>query len=123
MPGNLPLSQGKRPDSTMTPPIEVPWPPMNLVAEWTTMSAPVLDRPAEVGRGEGVVDHQRHAGLVGDRGDRLDVEHVDPRVADRLAVERAASCGVIARRKFSGSAGSTKTTSTPQRRRVMSNWV
>ena len=28
------------PPSTMTPPIELPWPPMNLVSEWTTMSAP-----------------------------------------------------------------------------------
>ena len=28
------------PPSAMMPPIEVPWPPMNLVAEWTTMSAP-----------------------------------------------------------------------------------
>ena len=24
----------------MTPPIATPWPPMNLVAEWNTMSAP-----------------------------------------------------------------------------------
>ncbi len=28
------------PASTTTPPMEVPWPPMNLVAEWITMSAP-----------------------------------------------------------------------------------
>lgn len=28
------------PLSTITPPIVVPWPPMNLVAEWTTISAP-----------------------------------------------------------------------------------
>ena len=31
--------------------------------------------------------------------------------------------GVMARRKLSGSLESTKTTSTPHRRRVMSNWV
>jgi hypothetical protein len=40
MPGNLPLSQGNLPDSTMTPPMVVPCPPRNLVAEWMTMSAP-----------------------------------------------------------------------------------
>ena len=56
----------------------------------------MLDRPAQVGRGEGVVDDQRDAGLVGDLGDGRDVEHVDARVADRLAVEHAWSCGVIA---------------------------
>ena len=38
--GNLPLSKGKRPDSTSTPPSTTPWPPMNFVAEWVTMSAP-----------------------------------------------------------------------------------
>ena len=32
--------QGKRPLSTMAPPSVVPWPPMNLVSECTTMSAP-----------------------------------------------------------------------------------
>ena len=49
----------------------------------------VLDRPAEEGRGEGVVDHQRQIVFVSDGGDRLDVEHVHARVADGLAVERA----------------------------------
>ena len=40
-PGNLPsMDQSKRPDSTTMPPIDVPWPPRNLVMEWTTMSAP-----------------------------------------------------------------------------------
>ena len=36
----LGASQSKVPQSTMTPPIELPWPPMNLVSECTTMSAP-----------------------------------------------------------------------------------
>jgi len=40
IPGKFPLSQGKRPDSTMIPAIAVPCPPRNLVAEWTTISAP-----------------------------------------------------------------------------------
>jgi len=38
--GNLPLVQSNVPESTMTPPMLVPWPPIHLVAEWTTMSAP-----------------------------------------------------------------------------------
>ncbi len=40
MPGNLPLSQGNLPLSTITPPSVVPWPARYLVAECTTMSAP-----------------------------------------------------------------------------------
>ena len=41
MDGNLPLaSQSNLPLSTITPPMAVPCPPMNFVAEWTTMSAP-----------------------------------------------------------------------------------
>ncbi len=31
-----------------------------------------FERPAEIGRGQRVVDDERDAGLVGDRGDRLD---------------------------------------------------
>ncbi len=39
--GNLPdASQSKRPPSTSTPPMAMPWPPRNLVAEWNTRSAP-----------------------------------------------------------------------------------
>ena len=39
--GNLSFcAQSKLPLSTMTPPMATPWPPMNLVAECTTMSAP-----------------------------------------------------------------------------------
>jgi hypothetical protein len=34
------LDQLNVPASTTTPPMLVPWPPMNLVAEWITMSAP-----------------------------------------------------------------------------------
>ena len=47
-----------------------------------------LDRPAQVGRGERVVDDQRELVLVGDGRHGLDVEHVARRVADRLAEER-----------------------------------
>ena len=33
-------AHGNRPPSTMAPPRVVPWPPTNLVSEWTTTSAP-----------------------------------------------------------------------------------
>ncbi len=37
----MPLfAQSNLPESTITPPIEVPWPPIHLVADSTTMSAP-----------------------------------------------------------------------------------
>jgi hypothetical protein len=38
--GELSVVPGKLPPSTMSPPIAWPWPPMYLVAEWTTMFAP-----------------------------------------------------------------------------------
>ena len=39
--GYFPLAfQSNFPPSTITPPMAVPWPPINLVAEWTTISAP-----------------------------------------------------------------------------------
>ena len=38
--GKRPFDQLNSPESTTTPPMLVPWPPMNFVAECTTMSAP-----------------------------------------------------------------------------------
>jgi len=36
-PGNLPLLvQSKLPPSTISPPMDVPWPPIHFVAEWMT---------------------------------------------------------------------------------------
>ncbi len=40
MTGKRPFDQLNVPASTTMPPILVPWPPKNLVAECTTMSAP-----------------------------------------------------------------------------------
>ena len=42
-------------------------------------------RPAQHRRGEGVVDHQRDLGGMGDLGDRRDVQHLAAGIADRLA--------------------------------------
>ena len=47
-----------------------------------------LDRADEEGRRDGVVDDERHAVLVGEGGDGLDVEDLGLRVGDRLAEEQ-----------------------------------
>ena len=49
----------------------------------------VLDRPAEGSRAEGVIHHQRNAGVVRDCRQGLEVRHVEPRIADGLDVEQA----------------------------------
>ena len=72
----------------MIPPSAVPWPPMNFVAEWTTMSAPHSIGRHRIRRGERVVDDQRDAVLVRDLGDRREIGDVAGRVADRLGEER-----------------------------------
>jgi hypothetical protein len=48
----------------------------------------VLERVEQVGRGDGVVDEERHADLLRHGRDGLQVEHVALRVADGLAEER-----------------------------------
>ena len=48
---------------------------------------PEIDRAAKVRRGKGVVDDKGNIVLVGDPSHRFDVQHVAPRVADRLAVQ------------------------------------
>ena len=78
----------------------VPWPPMILRRRVQHDVGAPLDRPAEVRRRERVVDEQRHAVLVRDARNRLDVEHVAARVADRLAEE---SFRVVAHRAAPGS--------------------
>ena len=44
-----------------------------------------LDRPAEIGGGERVVDEDRNAGRMGDVRELRDVEHLEARIADGLA--------------------------------------
>ena len=58
-----------------------------------------LERPDEVRRRDGVVDDQRDAVAVRDRGDGLDVEDVALRVADGLAEERL---GVVLHQRLPG---------------------
>ena len=83
--GNRPDAfQSNLPESTRMPPMEVPWPPMNFVAEFTTMSA-----PHSIGRhraGEALVLSMMSGTpcVMRDLGERLDVEHVQLGVADGL---------------------------------------
>ena len=99
----------------MTPPIEVPWPPMNLVAECTTMSAPHSNGRMSHGRGHRVVDDERHAVLVGHARRR-------PRCRGRrswgcrcVSPKNALVLGRTAARHASRSSGSsTKVTSMPE---------
>ena len=68
--------------------MEVPWPPIYLVAEATTMSAPCSigrTRPTPIG----VVHDQRDAGVVGDLGEGFEIRHVELGVADGFGVDRA----------------------------------
>ena len=44
-----------------------------------------LDRPAEIGRGEGVVDQERDARPMGDRRDGGNIKHFEAGIADGLA--------------------------------------
>ena len=48
-----------------------------------------LEGPAEVGGGESIVDHERHAGIVRDRGDLAQIHHLEAGVAERLAEDEA----------------------------------
>ena len=49
----------------------------------------VVDRPQQDRRRHGVVDDQRHAMTMRDRGQRLDVADIAGRIADALAEDRA----------------------------------
>ena len=64
------------------------------------MSAPVLDRAAEVRGGQGVVDDQRQTGLMRDFRHRRDIDDDAPGIGevfdkDRLALRRQAFAEVF----------------------------
>ena len=77
-------SARSRSRTTTAPPMTSEWPPAYLVVECTTTSAPRVSGCLEVRRGEGVVDHEQRARVVGDRGEGLDVADVEQRVGRRL---------------------------------------
>ncbi len=78
------LSRMNSLEPSTAPPRVRPWPSMYLVAEWTTMSAPELERPLQDRRGKGVVEHDLGAGLVGEVAHRLHVDDVEHRVGGRF---------------------------------------
>ena len=88
--GNLPLfAQSNLPESTMTPPMEVPWPPIHLVADSTTMSAPCsMGRHEVAGGAEGVVDDEGDARARGRPWRAPRSRGRCRRVADGLDVDR-----------------------------------
>ena len=61
---------------------------MNLVKRMHHDISAIVDRARDVRSSEGVVDHQRNAVFVRDLGDRLDIEHIAARIADRFAIEQ-----------------------------------
>ena len=94
MTGKLPLSHGKRPESTIAPPIEVPCPPRYLVAECRTMSAPKSIGRQRYGRGERRVDRERDARVVRDLGQRLEIGDRAGRVGHDLGVDELGAAGL-----------------------------
>ena len=83
----------------------------------------VLDRAAQVGRGHGGVDDQRHAGVVGDLGDAREVGDLAGRVGDHLGEHQLGGRG-DRRGDVGGLAARTRTSvSTPKRRSVTSSCV
>jgi hypothetical protein len=76
------------PASTTTPPIAVPCPPIHLVAEWMTMSAPYsMGRHSVAARR--CCHHQRDPRRVGDLRQPQEVRDVEPRVPDGLDEQKA----------------------------------
>ncbi len=63
--GKLPLVQSNLPESTMMPPMAVPWPPIHLVVECTTMSAPRRSGCWKYGEAKIEFWHEIEAGFAG----------------------------------------------------------
>ena len=82
----------------------------------------VFEGADEIWRGQGVVDHQWNARVVGYLRDALDIERQEIGIADRLGVNELRLLGVIARRTASG-VGSQNSTLMPSLGKVCSNWL
>ena len=82
-----------------------------------------FERPAEIGRGQRVVDDQRDARFVRDVGDRLEVDDDAAGIGEALDEDRLGLRRQRRLRKFAGSSGSTKITSQPNFVKVWPNWV
>ena len=122
MTGKRPFDQLKVPASTTTPPMLVPWPPMNLVAECTTMSA-----PHSIGRqayGVAVVaSTTRGMPCAEAMAARASRSATTPEGLATTSVKSSLVRSVMAASKAFGWSAATKLVCTPRRRRVTSNWV
>ena len=107
-----------------TPAMTSLWPPRNFVADSTTRSAPELERPADVRRGERVVDDVRRAVPVGELGERRRGRRRrssgwrSSRRRGRASARRRAAAATASR-----SVMSTNSTSTPKPPNVSSSCV
>ena len=75
----------KRPPSTTVPPRVVPWPPTNLVSEWTTTSAPYSSGLRMSGVATVLSTMRGTPWRMGYGSHGLEVDDVAGRVADGLA--------------------------------------
>ena len=69
----------------MTPPIAMPWPPIHLVAEFITMSAPSSIGRLRNGVAKVLSIRSGILGVMRDLRDIRNVQHLKPRIADGLA--------------------------------------
>ena len=110
-------AQSNLPLSTRTPPRVTPWPPMNLVAECITMSAPRsigLDRngvPNVLSISSGTPISWAIVATAG-------MSRTSIRGLPIVSPKNSFVFGRAARRKFAGSVGSTNVVSMPNRRSV-----
>ena len=105
------------------PPIDVPWPDRNLVSEWMTMSAPHSNGRHRYGVARVLSTTSGMRRVVGDRGERLEVDDDAARVGQRLDEDRPWSGRRSRRATAAGSVASTKVDVQPSRGNVWRNWV
>ena len=106
----------------MMPPIELPWPPRNLVSECTTMSA-----PWSIGRIRyGVASVLSTISGTPALRATAEIASMSVTVPEGLAIDSmkiALVCGVTARSKLPISSGSAHTTFQPKLLKAWVNWL
>ena len=100
---------GKRPLSTMMPPIVVPWPPMNLVSECTTISAPYSIGLSRIGVATVLSTIRRNAGACAN-GASASMSQMLPAGLPTLSQNTALVFSSMSRSMASGASDSAKRT-------------
>jgi hypothetical protein len=102
--------------------MEVPWPERNLVVEWTTRSAP--HSKGWHSQGDAIV-LSTMSGMPASRAAAATASRstTTPPGLARFSTKIALVRGPMARRKFSGSPGSTSRHFQPRRAKLWENWV